>query len=94
MTILAGMLYEQFFNMDSGTMTLNSNSTYGTSIADSVPRDGRGAAAPGIQAALDSGSPLIHIPYGVHTISQGLQISSDTRLVAHPEACFVFADSA
>lgn len=72
-----------------------SNTTYGLSVsAYGVANDGRHDASPGIQAALDSGSPLVHIPYGTYRIDKGLLISSHTRLDVHPEARLIFGDGA
>lgn len=69
--------------------------SYGVSIlTGQVPSDGHGDAAPGIQAALDSGAPRVHIPCGIYRIGKGLLISSNTRLVVHPEARLIFADGA
>ncbi len=68
---------------------------YGISIStDVVPSRGNGDASPGLQAALDSGAPLIHVPYGIYMINKGLRISSNTFLRIHPEARMVMGDGA
>lgn len=69
--------------------------TYGISVADfGAPGDGRGDAAPAIQAALDAGAPRVYVPYGVYRIGKGLLISSHTHLRVHPEARLFLADGA
>ena len=70
-------------------------STYGISIAEkNVPNRGEADAAKGIQQALDSGAPLVYIPFGTYRIDRGLKIGSSTRLVVHPQALLFFADGA
>ncbi len=69
--------------------------TYGVSAADlKVPNGGEADASEGIQRALDSGAPLVYIPYGIYRIDRGLKIGSGTRLEAHPQAQIVFGDGA
>jgi len=68
---------------------------YGVALsADELPHFSQGDAAPAIQAALDSGAPMVYIPYGVYRIGKGLLIASNTELRVHPEARIVFADGA
>lgn len=67
--------------------------TYGVSIsADTICQDGTADASSVIQTALDSGSPLIHLPYGNYRLDKGLLISSGTRLVVHPKARLFLGD--
>jgi hypothetical protein len=68
--------------------------TYGISIPDDVARDGRNDASKGLQTALDAGVPLVYIPYGLYRIDQGLLLSSNTRLIVHPEAHLFLGDGA
>lgn len=71
------------------------NQKYGISISDyNVPDNGTADASKGIQKALDSGGPLIYIPYGTYRINKGLLISGNTRLSVHPEARLVFGEGA
>jgi hypothetical protein len=68
---------------------------YGRSVkAFGAVGNGRNNDHPAIQAALDSDTPLITIPYGIYKISETLQISSNTRLLVHPRARLFFADGA
>lgn len=68
---------------------------YGCSVKEfGAVGNGRNNDHPPIQAALDSGQPLITIPYGVYKIGNTLRISSNTRLLVHPRARLFFADGA
>ena len=68
---------------------------YGMSIDErAVPRDGSGDAAAGIQVALDSGAPLVVVPYGTYRLDRGLRIGSGTHLAVHPEARMLYGDGA
>lgn len=72
---------------------MDPRTSYGISIESfDAPRDGREDAAPAIQAALDSGAPLIHIPAGEYRLGAGLLVSSDTRIEAHPQAQLIWND--
>lgn len=68
---------------------------YGVSVASyKTPNDGSADSSTGIQAALDSGSPLVYLPYGIYRIDRGLKIASNTRLIAHPNAQIFYGDGA
>lgn len=72
-----------------------SDQTYGILVPHSSGFRGEsGKDDERIQSALDSGHPLVYVPYGIYRISKGLLISSNTRLVVHPEARIILADGA
>jgi hypothetical protein len=69
--------------------------TYGISSPHASGSRGEGCNNEGrIQSALDSGNPLVYVPYGVYRINKGLLVSSNTRLVVHPEARIILAEGA
>ncbi len=69
------------------------NETYGIAIShEQVPHGGESDASAGIQQALDAGVPLVYIPYGTYRIDKGLLLSSNTRLMVHPEARLFLGD--
>ncbi len=68
---------------------------YGINVRDYGARgDGTGDDAPAIQRALDSGAPVVVVPYGSYRLASTLRIRSGTRLHAHPCAHLIQADGA
>jgi hypothetical protein len=68
---------------------------YGVNVRDCGARgDGTGDDAPALQRALDSGAPVVVVPYGSYRLASTLRIRSGTRLHAHPCARLLQAEGA
>ena len=72
-----------------------SNETFGINVLDmGAVGNGETDDSAAIQRALDSGEPLVTIPYGTYCIGKTLRVASNTRLVVHPLARLYMADGA
>lgn len=68
---------------------------YGVCVRDfGAVGDGEADDTGPIQDALDSGAPLVGVPYGYYKVNGSLRIGSDTRLVVHPRAVIQLVDNA
>jgi polygalacturonase len=66
---------------------------YGVNVKDfGAKGDGAADEAGAFQAALDSGAPLVVVPFGAYRIGKTLRIGSNTRLKAHNNAIISLAD--
>lgn len=68
-------------------MKENEMAIYGVNVRDfGAVGDGAADDGPAFQRALDAGSPLVAVPFGIYKIGQPLRIGSDTEIRAHKRA--------